>query len=439
MDLFEDQTLPEKTGRKPLADRMRPRNLSEFVGQEQILGEGKVLRVLMDKKDVPSLVLWGPSGVGKTTIGWLIGKTMNLPFVALSAVSIGLKEVKEVLQKSRVRRIVLFVDEFHRFNKLQQDAFLPHVENGDIILIGATTENPSFEIISPLLSRMRVLTLAPLTEDDLVPILHRALAEDPEVKKADPEISDETVRDIARLANGDARRALNLLEVCLTMARSAGKRPVIDHDLVKEAYHRNVAVYDKSGEYHYDIISAFHKSLRGSDPDATLYWLARMIEGGEDPLFIARRIMRAASEDVGNADPDALTLAVSAMQAFHFMGPPEGYLALAQAALYIALAEKSNAIYKAYGAAARDAKNLPEYPVPMHIRNAPTKLMDELGYGKGYLYPHDFPGGMVQQDYLPPEMKGKHYYRPTNRGMERKLKEFMERVRKVQQQGDDKP
>jgi putative ATPase len=440
MDLFGDSPIQETASRKPLADRMRPRTMEDFVGQEHLLGPGKILNVLLDKKDVPSIVLWGPSGVGKTTIGWLIGKVMHLPFISLSAVSIGIKEVKEVIQKSKAQKIVLFVDEFHRFNKLQQDTFLPHVENGDIILIGATTENPSFEIISPLLSRLRVLTLEPLTKDHLAVILKRALAQDNELKDAGLQVSEETIDEMAVLANGDARRALNLLEISYKMVRQSGGRGgLIDHTIVREAFQRNIAVYDKTGEYHYDLISAFHKSIRGSDVDATLYWMARMIEGGEDPLYVARRMVRAASEDIGNANPFALTLSISAMQAFQFLGPPEGYLALAQAAVYLALSEKSNAIYKAYGAVSRDARNLPEYPVPMHIRNAPTKLMDELGYGKGYLYAHDFPGAMVKQEHLPPEMKGTHYYNPTNRGTERKLRDFMERVRRVQgRAGDEK-
>lgn len=432
MDLFSDQILGGKTSRKPLADRMRPKRLEDFVGQEHILGEGKLLRLLIERKDIPSLVLWGPSGVGKTTIGGIIGKEIELPFIPLSAVSIGIKEVKEVIQKARNQKIILFIDEFHRFNKLQQDTFLPHVENGDIILIGATTENPSFEIISPLLSRMRVLTLNPLAKGDIAGILKRALYEDKELKTASPAVSDETIDEIAILSNGDARKALNLLEVCFKMVSQSGATgPVIDHDTVREAYQRNISVYDKTGEYHYDLISAMHKSMRGSDPDAALYWLARMIEGGEDPLYVARRMVRFASEDIGNADPQALILAMSAVEAFRFIGPPEGYLALAQVAVYLSLAEKSNAVYTAYGAASRDARTLPDYPVPMHIRNAPTKLMSELGYGDGYLYPHDFEGALVKQEYLPPEMKGKRYYRPTSRGYEKRLKEFYDKVRTV--------
>ncbi len=430
MELFSDDTLLKEKKEKPLADRVRPRSLDDVVGQEHLLGKGKMLRVLIERSDIPSFIFWGPSGVGKTTIGWVIGRIMKLPYVSLSAVSIGVKEVKEVIQKARNQRIILFIDEFHRFNKLQQDTFLPHVENGTIILIGATTENPSFEIISPLLSRMRVLTLKPLEASDLVKILQRALTEDNELKETKLSIDRTTIEEIAYLADGDARRALNLLEVCHKMVKDApAGRRVIDHDTVQEAYQKKTARYDKTGEMHYDLISALHKSMRGSDPDASLYWLARMIEGGEDPLYIMRRLVRFASEDVGNADPQALTLTISATEAFKFIGPPEGYLALAQAVIYLALCEKSNAVYTAYGAAARDARNLPEYPVPMHIRNAPTKLMNELGYGEGYLYPHSYPDALVRQTYLPPEIAGKQYYHPTARGVERRLKTFMEKVR----------
>jgi putative ATPase len=380
MELFGNDNKPMEASRKPLADRIRPKTLDEVVGQEHLLGKGKILRVLLDKKDVPSLIFWGPSGVGKTTLGWLIGKHMKVPYVSLSAVNIGIKEVKEIIQKAKFQKIILFIDEFHRFNKLQQDTFLPHAENGDIILIGATTENPSFEIISPLLSRMKVLTLKALTQQDLVTILKRALNEDTELKKASLRIDNETIEELALLANGDARKALNLLEVCFMMVREDGNsESVIDRHVLQEAYQRNITVYDKKGEMHYDLISALHKSMRGSDPDASLYWLARMIEGGEDPLFIARRMVRFASEDVGNADPQALTLTMAAMEAFNFIGPPEGYLALAQACIYLSLCEKSNAIYIAYSRASKDARELPEYPVPLHIRNAPTKLMKELG------------------------------------------------------------
>ncbi len=431
MELFKDDTLFESDSGKPLADRMRPKTLDDFVGQEHILGEGKILKLLIEKKDIPSMILWGPSGVGKTTLGWLMGRHMKLPFVSLSAVSIGLKEVKEVVQKTKLQRIILFIDEFHRFNKLQQDSFLPHVESGSIILIGATTENPSFEIISPLLSRMRVITLSPLTKEGLMTIVKRALREDRELKTASLTIDDDTIEEIAYLADGDARRGLNLLEVCYKMVRGAGtKEPVISHEIVREAYQKKVAVYDKTGEMHYDLISALHKSMRGSDVDAALYWLARMIEGGEDPLYLLRRIVRFASEDVGNTNPFALTLTISATEAFKFLGPPEGYLAIAQAVVYLSLCEKSNAIYKAYGAVSRDVKKLPEYPVPLHIRNAPTKLMGELGYGEGYLYPHDYEDALVEQTYLPDELLSKRYYHPTGRGHEKKLQEFLQKVRR---------
>jgi putative ATPase len=432
MELFGGDIKSDRDSRKPLADRIRPKNLDEVVGQEHLLGKGKILRVLLDKKDLPSMIFWGPSGVGKTTLGWLIGRHMKLPYVSLSAVSIGIKEVKEIIQKAKFQKIILFIDEFHRFNKLQQDTFLPHAENGDIILIGATTENPSFEIISPLLSRMKVLTLKALAQQDLVTILKRALNEDSELKNASLKIDDATIDEFALLANGDARKALNLLEVCFKMVKEEGEEgSVIDHDVLREAYQRNIAVYDKKGEMHYDLISALHKSIRGSDPDASLYWLARMLEGGEDPLYILRRLVRFASEDVGNADPQALSLTMAAMEAFNFIGPPEGFLALAQACIYLSLCEKSNAIYIAYNRASSDARELPEYPVPLHIRNAPTKLMKELGYGEAYLYPHDYKDGIVQQEYFPPEMKDKRYYFPRNRGYEQKLLAFMEKVKKV--------
>ncbi len=435
MDLFDTPLKTASQPRSPLADRIRPRSLADVVGQDQILGEGKLLRILVEKKEIPSLILWGPSGVGKTTIGWLIGREMNLPFVSLSAVTIGMKEVKEVFHKARLQRIILFVDEFHRFNKLQQDSFLPHVENGTITLIGATTENPSFEIISPLLSRMKVITLNPLSSGDMVKIVKRALSDDEVLKKRQFTMSEETMAELALLANGDARHALNLLEIASTVAAvdSEGKT-TIDHTVLKEAFQRNIATYDKKGEYHYDFISAFHKSMRGSDPDASLYWLARMIENGEDPLYILRRMVRFASEDIGNADPAALGLTVAATEAFRFLGPPEGFLAIAQAAVYLALAEKSNAIYRAYGKVSSDVRHLPAYPVPLHLRNAPTQLMADLGYGKDYLYPHDFENGIVEQEYLPDEMKGTGYYRPTDRGYERRLRQFMDTVRQVTRQ-----
>jgi len=433
MELFENFDFSRKDKKKPLADRVRPKTLEEFFGQTHILGEGKILKVLLEKKEIPSMIFWGPSGVGKTTLGWLIGKYLELPFFSVSAVNIGIKEVKEIIQKAKLKKIVLFVDEFHRFNKLQQDTFLPFVERGDIILIGATTENPSFEIITPLLSRMRVINLNPLSKEDLIKIIKRAISEDDELKKIPARIEEDTIAELATLADGDARKALNLLEVCFSMIKSAKRDTpyVINHEVLQEAYQKKIALYDKKGDMHYDLISALHKSMRGSDPDAALYWLARMIEGGEDPLYIARRMVRFASEDVGNADPNALIIAMAAKEAFEFIGPPEGYLALAQACIYLCLCEKSNAIYKAYGAAVRDAKKLPDYSVPMHIRNAPTRLMEDMGYGKNYLYPHDFKDAIVDQEYFPEELKGRRYYFPTDRGFERKLKDFMEKVKEA--------
>jgi putative ATPase len=430
MELFRNEELGRKV-KKPLADRMRPTTLDQFVGQEHLLGEGKFLRVLLDKKEIPSMVFWGPSGVGKTTLGWLMGKYLDLPFLKLSAVTIGIKEVKEIIQGSKHQKTILFIDEFHRFNKLQQDTFLPYVENGEIVLIGATTENPSFEIVAPLLSRMKVLTLAPLSEDAIVSILERALGEDADLRSPQVLIEGNALREMATLVTGDARKALNLLEVGYAVAvQKDPVKPVIDHDTVQEAYQKRVLVYDKKGEMHYDLISALHKSMRGSNPDAALYWLARMLEAGEDPLYVARRMTRFASEDVGNADPQALAVSMAAMQAFHFLGAPEGYLALAQACLYLTLAEKSNAVYTAYSHAAADVHSLPEYPVPLHIRNAPTKLMKDLGYGRDYLYPHDYEGALVDQDYLPKELKERRYYEPTGRGYEKHLSEFLARVRK---------
>jgi len=432
MELFENLDFSRKDRKKPLADRIRPKTLKEFFGQTHILGEGKILKVLLDKKEVPSMIFWGPSGVGKTTLGWLIGKYLDMPFFSVSAVNIGIKEVKDIIQKAKSKKIVLFVDEFHRFNKLQQDTFLPFVERGDIILIGATTENPSFEIITPLLSRMRIINLNPLSKEDIIKIIKRAISEDDELKKIPAKIEDDTIEEMAILANGDARNALNLLEVCYSMIKGAKKDiPVIDLEVLQEAYQKKILVYDKKGEIHYDLISALHKSMRGSDPDAALYWLARMIEGGEDPLYIARRMVRFASEDVGNADPNALIIAMAAKEAFEFIGPPEGYLALAQACIYLSLCEKSNAIYKAYSEAVHDVKKLPDYPVPLHIRNAPTRFMEEMGYGRGYLYNHDFKDAIVDQEYFPEELKGRRYYFPTERGFEKKLKDFMEKVKEI--------
>jgi putative ATPase len=431
MDLFGQEQLIRKAN-KPLADRMRPTKLDQFVGQDHLLGDGKFLRILLQKKEIPSMIFWGPSGVGKTTLGWLIGKCLDLPFVSLSAVTIGIKEVKEVIQQSKRHKTILFIDEFHRFNKLQQDTFLPNVENGDVILIGATTENPSFEIVAPLLSRMKVLTLSPLSEDEIILILKRALVEDSVLSLIKVSLSDNALAEIAALVTGDARKALNLLEVSHTLAvQKDSEAPAIDHEVVQDAYQKRVLVYDKKGEMHYDLISALHKSMRGSNVDAALYWLVRMLEAGEDPLYIARRMTRFASEDVGNADPQALSISIAAMEAFKFLGAPEGYLALAQTCVYLTLSQKSNATYLAYSKVAADVRSLPEYPVPLHIRNAPTKLMKDLGYGQDYLYPHDFKDGLVGQEYLPDQLRDRQYYQPTDRGIEKRFKEFMEAVKRT--------
>lgn len=418
----------------PLADRMRPRNLNEFIGQDHLLGPGKILRHAIESDQIPSMILWGPPGSGKTTLAMIIASSTGAHFVSFSAVLSGVKEIKEVLQEAkeewryRNRKTILFVDEIHRFNKAQQDAFLPYVEKGTIILIGATTENPSFEVISPLLSRTKVFTLRALREEEVEEILKRALLDSERgLGRFQVEMEPEVLKGIARMANGDARIALNTLEmVVLTKPPDPnGLRRIRKRDL-EEVLERKSFLYDKGGEEHYNLISAFHKSLRGSDPDAALYWLGRMLEAGEDPLYIARRMIRFASEDVGNADPQALQVAVSAMEAFHFIGLPEGDLALAQAAVYLATAPKSNAIYMAYQQVKRDIRELENLPVPLHLRNPVTFLMMELGYGKDYKYPHDYPEHFVEEEYLPENLKGKIYYHPTEQGFEKEIKRRLE-------------
>jgi len=417
---------------------MRPQTLEEFVGQNHLLGGGKVLRQAIETDQLPSMILWGAPGSGKTTLAMIIASTTGAQFSAFSAVLSGVKEIKEVIQEAREewkyqkRRTILFVDEIHRFNKAQQDAFLPHVEKGTIILIGATTENPSFEVISPLLSRSKVFTLNPLIEKEIEVILRRALTDEERgLGKYQTAIEPEVIHGICQLANGDARAALNTLEmlVLTTSPDEKGVRQIKREDL-KEVLQRKAYLYDKSGEEHYNLISALHKSLRGSDPDAALYWLGRMLEAGEDPLYIARRMIRFASEDVGMADPQALQVAVAAMDAFHFVGLPEGNLALAQAAVYLATAPKSNALYSAYQKVEKDVRELENMPVPLHIRNAPTSLMKDLGYGKEYKYPHDYPGHFVEEEYLPENLKGRIYYHPTEQGFEQEIKKRLEAWRK---------
>jgi len=421
-------------GEAPLADRMRPRTVDEFVGQDHLLGQGKVLRQAIESDHLPSMILWGPPGSGKTTLAMIIASTTGAQFLAFSAVLSGVKEIKEVVQEAEEewkyskRRTILFVDEIHRFNKAQQDAFLPHVEKGTIILIGATTENPSFEVISPLLSRSKVFTLNPLTEKEVEVILGRALTEKERgLGKYQTAIEPEVIKGICQMANGDARAALNTLEmlVLTTSPDPGGIRQIKKEDL-KEVLQRKAYLYDKSGEEHYNLISALHKSLRGSDPDAALYWLGRMLEAGEDPLYIARRMIRFASEDVGMADPQALQVAVAAQEAFHFVGLPEGNLALAQAAVYLATAPKSNALYTAFQKVQKEVRETENMPVPLHIRNAPTKLMEDLGYGKDYKYPHDYPDHFVEEEYLPENLRGRTYYHPTEQGFEREIKKRLE-------------
>jgi putative ATPase len=437
-DLFERKRGEVFREEAPLAERMRPRTLAEFVGQDHLLGEGKILRQAIQSDQLPSIILWGPPGSGKTTLAMIIASTTGAQFVSFSAVLSGVKEIKEVVREAgdlwRVekRGTILFVDEIHRFNKAQQDAFLPHVEKGTIILIGATTENPSFEVISPLLSRTKVFTLHSLTEEEVERILSRALEDRQRGLGAfAAAVEPDVLKGICRIVNGDARAGLNTLEMVVLTTRPdpEGIRRVGSREL-EEVLQKKTFLYDKAGEEHYNLISALHKSLRGSDPDAALYWLGRMLEAGEDPLYVARRLVRFASEDVGMADPQALPLAVSAMQAFHFVGLPEGTLALAQAAVYLATAPKSNALYTAYQAVERDIREKETMPVPLHIRNAPTSLMRNLGYGKDYKYPHDYPDHFVEDEYLPKNLEGRIYYHPGDLGFEKEVKRRLEYWRK---------
>ena len=422
-----DKQQPTDNSTMPLAARMRPRNFAEYVGQQHIIGEGKVLRKAIESDQLPSIILWGPPGSGKTTLAQVIANVSSSFFVPMSAVTAGVADLRRVIDEARRRRrltgqrTILFIDEIHRFNKGQQDAILPYVENGEVTFIGATTENPSFEVISALLSRCRVYTLNALQDEEVRVIVERALA-DAENGLADLKVklAPDALQTLVSMANGDARVALNALDMAARAVRSGadGTRQVALND-IEEAMQKRALLYDKAGEQHYDLISALHKTLRGSDPDAALYWLGRMLEAGEDPLYIVRRLIRFASEDIGMADPQALVVCVAAQQAVHFVGMPEANLALAQAVVYLATAPKSNALYTAYGRVQKDVETTRNDPVPLHLRNAPTGLMKNLGYGKGYKYAHEYEGHFVEQQNLPDAMKGKRYYFPTEQGFEK--------------------
>jgi putative ATPase len=423
----------------PLAERMRPRSLDELSGQEHLVGPGKPLRVQIERDDTGSMIFWGPPGVGKTTLAKIIAETTRASFIEFSAVMSGIKEIKQVMataaQASHMHsRTILFIDEIHRFNKAQQDAFLPYVERGAIRLIGATTENPSFEIISALLSRCRVYVLEPLTDKQITALLRRAL-EDRERGLGALELTadDDALELIASYSSGDCRNAYNTLEVAAQLAQEPNHEAAkhIDRALAGEAVQQRVLMYDKSGEEHYNLISALHKSVRNSDPDAALYWLARMFAGGEDPLYLARRVVRMAVEDIGLAAPEALNLCLSAKEAIDFLGSPEGDLALAEAVVYLCLAPKSNSVYTAYGAVQQEIEQTRQEPVPLHLRNAPTKLMKELNYGKGYRYAHDEEGKVADMDCLPDSLKGRSYYHPTQEGREKLLAQRMEEIRRI--------
>ena len=446
MSLFDDPDAAAVTAvdpSAPLAERMRPRSLDEFVGQEALIGPGRPLRAAIEQDRLQSIILWGPPGTGKTTLARLIATATHARFVAFSAVLSGIKEIRGVMTEAEEarrrggKRTLLFVDEIHRFNKAQQDAFLPRVEAGDIVLIGATTENPSFEVNSALLSRSKVHVLKPLDLDDIVTILQRALGNaERGLGAMNLRVDDDALTAIAKYANGDARVALNFLESAANIVTGpragdgAGARP-IDAALVADLAQNRSLLYDKTGEEHYNLISALHKSMRNSDPDASVYWLARMLEAGEDPLYVARRLVRFASEDIGNADPQALTIAIAAKDAVHFMGMPEGNTALAQAAIYLAVAAKSNAVYRAYLAAAEAAAVEVAEPVPLHLRNAPTKLMKDLEYGRGYEYAHDQAEGIARDmECLPPAHRGRRFYQPVERGLEARIKQRLEEIRK---------
>jgi len=434
MDMFEQQFDKQKKQQAPLATRMRPPAFSDFVGQEHLIGKKRVLRKAIEAGQLPSIILWGPPGSGKTTLAYIIANGTDSHFSPVSAVSAGVNDLRRIIEEAKERRklyqqkTILFIDEIHRFNKAQQDAVLPFVEDGTITLIGATTENPSFEVISPLLSRCRVLTLNPLTEDEIRIIISRALKDRLRGLGAlNVEMDNDATAHLITTSNNDARVALNALEMAAltTPPDTDGKRR-ISLPTIEDAIQHRALRYDKAGEQHFDIISALHKSMRGSDPDASLYWLARMIEAGEDPLYIARRLVRFASEDIGMADPHALVIAMAAQQAVHFIGIPEGNLALAQAAVYLATAPKSNSLYQAYSRVQEEIKQGPNESVPLHLRNPVTPLMKDMGYGKGYKYAHDYPGHFVKQQNLPDSLQGKRFYLPGDQGYEKQVKGQLE-------------
>ena len=429
MDLFDFNYEKEKLKEAPLAARMRPANLAEFVGQEHIIGPGHVLRTAIDSGKLPSVVLWGPPGSGKTTLAYIMAKATSSHFSPVSAVSAGVADLRKIIEEAKERRkmsgqrTLLFIDEIHRFNKAQQDAILPYVEDGTVTLIGATTENPSFEVISPLLSRAQVFVLKPLSPPEIAAIINRAISDDERGLGAfKVSLEESALEALVSMSNSDARTALNALEVAVmtTPPDQDGKR-FVTLPMVEDAVQHRAILYDKNGEQHYDIISALHKTMRGSDPDAALYWLARMLEAGEDPLYIVRRLVRFASEDVGMADPQALVVSMAAQQAVHFIGMPEGNLALAEAVVYLATAPKSNSLYTAYSTVKKEVTAGRNEPVPLHLCNAPTKLMKDLDYGKGYKYAHQFEGHFVRQQNLPESLKGRQFYEPGEQGFEKQV------------------
>ncbi len=432
--MIEQRTFFENEELQPLAAKLRPQSLEEFVGQKHLLGEGKVLRRLIESDKVGSMIFWGPPGVGKTTLARIIAKRTKAKFIDFSAVTSGIKEIKQVMEEAEKNRrfgekTILFVDEIHRFNKAQQDAFLPFVEKGSIILIGATTENPSFEVNGALLSRCKVFVLQALKTEELTELLRRAVTDERGFGKQEIEISDELLETIANFANGDARSALSTLEMAVLNGELTGEKTVVTKETIEQCTSKKSLLYDKSGEEHYNLISALHKSMRNSDPDAAVYWLARMLEAGEDPLYIARRVTRFASEDIGLADPHALEIAVAAYQACHFIGMPECTVHLTEAVVYMSMAPKSNALYVAYGMAKKDALTMLAEPVPLVIRNAPTKLMKDLDYGKGYQYAHDTKEKLTDMQCLPDSLLGKEYYFPTDEGVEAKLKARLKEIK----------